>query len=397
MDKQTNYYKANSSEDLLILINTEGIISEVSPICSEILEYSEVELLNTSFSKYFGFTINDPSISLKTKAEALSKNGTKLYFDVAVRPLLGDNAEVVGSRLSLRDVTHYVEIESSYTSLVDTIEKSKDLLFKYQLKPEMKFIYVSPSIERVLGHSHSDFYTDPQLVFNIVHPEDAHIQQGKIDKNSDFSNVFEVRHRHKDGHYVWIEDYIIPEFDKDTGELISVVGMSRDITERKNLEEKLHELEKLSYKDALTGLNNRAYLNKQLQDLINKANTPIGVVVCDLDNLKYINDNFGHSAGDAMLIAVSSFFSNYFGKNFSIIRAGGDEFITLLPDVSAEEFKSIYTEMLRALEEYNKSNNTNIQLSSGCAYSLSSNNILELLSLADKNMYKNKYSRKVSS
>lgn len=397
MDNQASYYKANSSEDLLILVNTEGIIIEISANCYNILGYTESELLNISFCKYFGFTINEPSIFLNTKAEALSKKGNKVYFDAAVKPLLCDNAEIVGHRISLRDITHYMEVETRYSSLVDTIEKSKDLLFRYQLKPEMKFTYVSPSIARVLGYSQNDFYSDPQLVFNMVHPEDSHIQQSKINKNTDFSVVFEVRHRHKDGHYLWIEDYIIPEFDKDTGELIAVEGMSRDITERKSLERKLQELEKLSYQDALTGLNNRAYMNKQLQNLIDKDNTPIGVVICDLDNLKLINDNFGHSEGDAMIVSTSAFFRSYFSKDFSIIRTGGDEFTILLPDVSAEECDRIYSKMDIALEEYNRNNKFKVQFSSGCAYSTSSKNILELLGQADKNMYRNKHSKKVSS
>jgi PAS domain-containing protein len=74
-------------------------------------------------------------------------------------------------------------------------------------------------------------------VFERLHPDDVEIQQSKINKYSDFSKTFCTKFKHKNRHYVWLEDYIIPTFDKN-GELIAVEGITRNIQERKELEKK---------------------------------------------------------------------------------------------------------------------------------------------------------------
>ena len=256
--------------------------------------------------------------------------------------------------------------------------------------PEYKFSYLSPSISDILGYDREDYFINPYLIFDLVHHDDVDIQQSKINKTTDFSNNFITRFKHKDGHYVWLEDYMIPTFD-DNGNLTSVEGISRDITERKILEE---TLEQLSYRDGLTSLYNRTYLNKQIEILTKPAYISAGVIACDLDNLKYINDSSGHLTGDLLIKNVSNFFKDTFSENCVIIRNGGDEFIILITKTTFKELKDIHLKMLFSIEEYNKTNAMPIVLSSGFAYSSSSKDILDLLSEADKNMYKNKYEKR---
>jgi diguanylate cyclase (GGDEF)-like protein len=105
--------------------------------------------------------------------------------------------------------------------------------------------------------------------------------------------------------------------------------------------------------------------------------------------LKYINDSSGHLTGDFLIKDVSNFFNDTFSKDCTIVRNGGDEFIILI-----KEIEDIHLKMLFSIEEYNKTNNMPIVLSSGFSYSSSSKDILDLLSEADKNMYKNKYEKR---
>lgn len=392
MNSFANYNKFKSLRELYIETNNVGTITFISSSCLEILGFTKDDMVNTSINKYFKLNFNSSTMATNNQVAILKSDYRKLFFDVLSKPIMNDNNEVIGNSFSFMDVSKYIEIQEKYTGLAETFEKTKDIVFKLQLMPELKFTYISPSIENIFGYDLDEFFNNALFAFDIVHPDDIKLQQSKVSKYSDFSKVFCVRFKHKDGSYVWIEDYIIPSFDKSSGELVSIHGISRDITERKILEQKL---ERLSYHDSLTGLYNRTYLNKQLLELTDNTDIPIGVIACDLDNLKYVNDSLGHSAGDSLIVSASTFFSNNFSKNCSVIRAGGDEFIIILPNVSLKESEIIYSEMLYSIKEYNKTNEVKIEFSSGFAYSPSSKNILELLNRADKNMYKNKYLKKV--
>jgi len=84
---------------------------------------------------------------------------------------------------------------------------------------------------------------------------------------------------------------------------VVIEGIARDVTERKRMEEKLTYL---SLRDALTGLYNRAYFEQEMHRLESGCNDPVGLIVCDVDGLKLINDTLGHEVGDALLIAIGN-------------------------------------------------------------------------------------------
>ena len=379
-----------SSRELHIRINTSGIITLISPNCYEILGFTDSELLNTNINNHINYNFQDLLIHADIQIGICKKDGEKLFFDIVSSPRFDATCKINGAHLSLLNVSKYINIQEQYTQFIKLFERAKDIVFKYQLIPECKFTYLSPSVNDILGYTSEEHFNNPSLVFELVHPQDVEIQLLKMNKHADFSKIFSARFKHKDGHYIWIEDYLIPTFD-DNGNLISIEGISRDITERKNLEEKLEEL---SYRDGLTGLYNRTYLNKQIEMLKEDDSNTVGVIACDLDNLKYINDSLGHSTGDLLIKNVSDFFRNTFSENCTLVRNGGDEFIILITKTSLSEAKGMNSKMQCEIEEYNMTNEMPIELSSGFAYSSSSVDILELLSKADKNMYKNKYEKR---
>jgi len=376
--------------ELHIQINVSGIITLISQNCYEILGFTDNELLNTYVGNYLNYNLHDLLTHIDIEIGVSKKDGEMLFFDIKSNPRFDDNFKIVGAHLSLINISKYVQVHEHYSQFVKLFERAKDIVFKYQVLPEYKFIYLSPSIYDILGYASEQYFINPSLVFELLHPDDIEIQQSKMDKNTDFSKNFCTRFKHKDGHYIWLEDYIIPTYDNN-GNLIFVEGISRDITERKLLEKRLKEL---SYRDGLTGLYNRTYLNRQIEMLTDHNYTSVGVISCDLDNLKYINDGLGHSSGDLLIKNVSNFFNNTFNENCTIVRNGGDEFIILITNASFKEAKDKHSKMLCSIKEYNRTNEMPIELSSGFAFSSSSKNILELLSQADKNMYKNKYEKR---
>ena len=112
----------------------------------------------------------------------------------------------------------------------------------------------------------------------------------------------------------------------------------------------MQQLEKLSYEDFLSGVQNRHALNDYI-DYCRQLND-VGVVYCDVLGLKKINDTQGHQAGDALIIRASDSLKSHFRKR-DIYRVGGDEFLVLCKDISPD----IFEEKVDALRETMKKNN----------------------------------------
>ena len=107
-------------------------------------------------------------------------------------------------------------------------------------------------------------------------------------------------------------------------------------------EERIHEdkIEYLSYHDQLTGLYNRRYFEEQLQRLNTLRNHPLGIVIADVNGLKLVNDAFGHSQGDQLLIETAKVLKNSCRQDEILARLGGDEFIIILPKTSELQTKN---------------------------------------------------------
>lgn len=163
----------------------------------------------------------------------------------------------------------------------------------------------------------------------------------------------------------------------------------RDISENVTLNEKLKYY---SIRDYLTGLYNRTYFEEELKKFDGEYVKNIGLVVCDVDGLKFINDTFGHLAGDDILKNTAAILNKYFSPDSIIARIGGDEFAILLIN-SDDKFiekacSNISKEVLRCDDE---NLNVNASISVGYAYETDyEGSVRKLFSEADSNMYKNK-------
>ena len=177
--------------------------------------------------------------------------------------------------------------------------------------------------------------------------------------------------------------------------------MVRDITKRKKMEEELHAL---TLTDELTHLYNRRgfmTLAKQQLQIANRLKRNVQILYADLDNMKHINDAYGHKEGDLVLIEMAEIFKKVFRASDIIARVGGDEFVVFLIeniDISSE---GLNERIQASIDDHNARNSRDYKLSISlgivtceykCTYSIE-----ELMSQADKLMYEQKKQKLIKS
>lgn len=141
-------------------------------------------------------------------------------------------------------------------------------------------------------------------------------------------------------------------------------------------------LEKLSYRDMLTGLYNRNRYIERLEAYKQVQDQQIGAIYIDLNGLKKVNDEQGHRAGDELIVRAAGTIAGIFAED--AYRVGGDEFVVILLDVSREEFARKTEQLRRQMQE------NSVDASIGEVWQASTENLENLLRLADENMYREK-------
>ncbi|MCJ7473003.1 MAG: diguanylate cyclase [Actinobacteria bacterium] len=194
------------------------------------------------------------------------------------------------------------------------------------------------------------------------------------------------RETYKDKADRWMAITKMPWYDRG-GNIIGIIGMARDITDKQKAEE---EIKYLSFHDVLTGLYNRAFFDEELKRLNTERQLPIAIVMGDVNGLKLINDAYGHARGDVLLKRISDILRENFRGEDIISRWGGDEFISILPKTSVENAKRI---VKRIGEMCRQKSTAEIPLSISFGIAVKKNKpecIEDIIKKSEDRMYKNK-------
>jgi diguanylate cyclase (GGDEF)-like protein/PAS domain S-box-containing protein len=143
--------------------------------------------------------------------------------------------------------------------------------------------------------------------------------------------------RHKNGHRVPISVRVLPMRDS-AGGIVGAVEVFSDSTAKQRAEKRVSELENLAFRDALTNLPNRRYLELKVAQALQdhqQFDREYGLLLLDLDHFKQVNDNHGHDLGDAVLKVVADTLVQTLRPVDLVGRWGGDEFLVLMADVRA--------------------------------------------------------------
>jgi diguanylate cyclase (GGDEF)-like protein/PAS domain S-box-containing protein len=310
--------------------------------------------------------------------------------------LLGSGAAVVGYLAHLQE-----ELKRSKEFLQSLIDTIPDPIFVKDKNHRMLVLnqaycrFIGSSLEMLISQTDYDLF--PQAEADIFWEQDELVLKTnqQLENEENFTDTNGVT-------------YLIAtkrSLHKDAMGNLFLVGIIRDITERKQLEEILKqknaELSHQADHDILTGLPNRKLFYERLNQSLEKAlinHELVALLFLDLDGFKLINDTLGHSIGDLLLKAVSDRLKCCLRGSDTISRLGGDEFTVILPAIPTREEAATVAEKIRdaikqpfILQEHTVFVTTSIGIS---LYPIDTQDRDVLVNNADAAMYRSKESGK---
>ena len=306
----------------------------------------------------------------------------------------GDGSVVIEGALA--DITELHEAET----LLKRSEKRSRLLAEnaweviWTMDLDAKITYINPAVERMRGFTPEEAMR--QSPEEIQPPESAAIGAdyyqrlfASIEAGTE-PPIFrgEQQYYRRDGSIMTGELQVIPHVD-GTGKVVELIGVTRDISDRKAAEAALHNL---AVTDTLTGVWNR----RQGTDLIaadlsaRRPGQALSLLMLDIDHFKSINDTYGHQAGDNVLIEVASRVRRSLRGNDVVARWGGEEFVVMLRDCALPDALRLAEEIRSTIAEVPFGTLGSLTVSIGAAEIRANENLASWLGRADQALYRAK-------
>ncbi|MGA3280281.1 MAG: PAS domain S-box protein [Smithella sp.] len=268
--------------------------------------------------------------------QVIRKNGDKRYIEASVSLQKDLSDKPAGFKGMIRDVTERKQeeeiirqSEERYRTILDEMADAY-----YEVDITGNYTFVNDALCRHLGQTKEELLgtnvrasIDKEDIKTVYNAFKRIYTTGKPEKNISYKII------RKDGTIIFIENSGFPLKNKK-GEIIGFRGVGRDITQRKQSDEKIQYL---ATHDTLTGLPNRSMFSQLLNYAIKTAHRyqrQLAVLFLDLDRFKIINDTMGHDAGDQLLQKIAARLKQSLRTVDVIGRLGGDEFVILIEEVS---------------------------------------------------------------
>jgi diguanylate cyclase (GGDEF)-like protein/PAS domain S-box-containing protein len=347
------------------------------------------------------------------------KNGSREWVAVSWQPIYGKNGEFLGHRSGIRQIGDLKRVENELQEKIQKLEQSEDIQKRLaaqahqeqarliQLLAAMNLGILFEDVDNRVIYSNPTFrriwlIPDSIDLAGRLTREVMSLSANVLSRPDHFSkHILHVLGTHEvsetfeivmaDGRVVTQLSYPVRDAE---GRFTGRLWVYEDVTrERQTAEQLIY----LAERDSLTGLYNRHRFQEELARMladVERRKTHGALLFFDLDEFKYINDTFGHRAGDAMLIRVAGEVGSLVRRNEIIARLGGDEFAVLMPDASESDAAHLGERVIRAISQIPfrfEGQNLRLTTSLGIAlYPQHGENAEELIAHADAAMYQAK-------
>ncbi|MDU4935023.1 MAG: diguanylate cyclase, partial [Peptostreptococcaceae bacterium] len=311
---------------------------------SDVKGKTNKEVFQVSVSEEYDSQIKQCISDRKVHKSESMVNGN--YMECHMFPIIdkeGDLNAVAGILIDTNDrKEREIEVNNQKDILRTIIDSVPEAIF-YKDR-DSKFIgynktfeefYRKRGITDIVGKTDLDIYDDSNVAQTFI-DQDKEIICSKKTK------YFECKFKNELGQEVIEENLKIPVINND-GNVWEVVGLSRNITDRKKIEEKLRYL---SQTDMLTGLYNRYSFEEKMKELNHEKYHPLGIIMGDVNGLRIINDTFGHLEGDTLLKEIAKVLKDSCSEKGHVFRWGGDEFMILVPKCDESNCEKIIKKII---------------------------------------------------
>jgi diguanylate cyclase (GGDEF)-like protein/PAS domain S-box-containing protein len=365
----------DAAQDAIIMVDNEGAVLFWNKSAERIFGYSSREavgrgihslIVPEKFQKEhlqgfgsFKTTGEGPLIGKTVEVPAVRKDGTELFIEISLSAVMLRGAWCATA--IARDVTERKRADAEMRKLSLAVERSSDWVLITDRHGVVE--YANRAVEEMSGYAKNEILgKTPRIFKSGKHSKKFYKELWTMLLSGRTFRAI-ISNRKKDGALFELFHTITPLKD-DKGKLTHFISTAKDLTQLQLLEEKVY---RLAYYDELTGLPNRAFHKKLMENTIARAKRykqKFGVLFIDLDNFKRINDTLGHDSGDLLLNIVARKLSSVLrssdyvarsraeeGKNM-LTRLGGDEFLAVLPDLlEAQSAAQVARRILNALSE----------------------------------------------
>ncbi|HAD82436.1 MAG: hypothetical protein A2509_08650 [Candidatus Edwardsbacteria bacterium RIFOXYD12_FULL_50_11] len=303
------------------------------------------------------------------------------YIAEKVKSIAGSSMVIVSSYNESSDmlrVKYILGLEEHYHDILKLI-KADPVGMDFKLSREAKEAYLSGEVVDA-----------PIDLYNLTFKKISKKVCSKIETLLSIKNIFTIGLCHSEelfGNIAILSPSHAPPFNVSLMETFS--NQASVALQRRKAED---QLKYISLHDPLTGLYNRAFFEEEMRRLDMERIESVGMIMCDVDGLKLVNDIMGHKTGDGLLMAVSGIIRDACRRGDLVARLGGDEFAVLLPNINQTDLDGICHRIKHTIRTYN-AENPELPLSLSIGHTLRSHanvGITDLFKEADNIMYRQK-------
>jgi diguanylate cyclase (GGDEF)-like protein/PAS domain S-box-containing protein len=350
-ESEDRYRSLFENANEAIFVAQDGKLVFLNPVTSQLIGYSSEELMGRSFLDFihpedrnlvagnYLKRLKGEEVLPRYTFRYVARNGEIRWMEIgAVR------IEWTGKPATLNFCTDITERKQAEEALRESesriraiTDSARDAIL--MMDTEGRISYWNPAAERILGYTGAEAIG--QQLHALIAPLHYHEafyaafpmfqQKGQ---GAAVGKTLDLEARRKDGTEISVQLSLSAIHIKGAWH---AVGILRDITDRKQAEEKIRLM---AYHDSLTGLPNRKLFSDRLEIALAQARRNqkgVAVIMLDLDNFKDVNDTLGHDVGDRLLKATAERLSTALRKGDTVARFGGDEFVLMLPDLKGIE------------------------------------------------------------